>query len=105
MEATLYMSKKGFDYNTLKEVVAEHSKFGDVDCTIYKNESFTAWRFEEGAKITFFNIDNTRLWNIYLALRDKIGLNCTVLETDSYFGCIVKSELNDNTHWLVCSDD
>ena len=101
---TIYLSKLNLDYDLLKEQIAAFSELDDVDCSLYKNESFTNWRFESGAKIEFFNIKPSTLFNIYKHFRLYCGINCIVVDLEWYFGCIVKSELNDGSV-KACSND
>ena len=110
MIATLYISKEGLNYNKLETIIASHSRFGDVDCTLYKSRSFTAWHFEDSVKIEFFNIPQEVLRKIYIAFREFMWINCAVLDIEKsecnewYFGCIVNSPLIKKEDWLRCSD-
>lgn len=103
---TLYISKVGLDYDKLKTIISSHSALWDVDCTIYKSESFTSWSFESSAKIEFFAISDKLIMEVYRAIREYMWINCAVLDDQDnwYFWCIVKSPLNKNTS-LKCTDE
>lgn len=102
--ATLYVSKDKINFDILETIIKSHSTFWDVDCTYYKSRSFTAGSWEESFKITFFNTSKESLRSVYLSFREYLGINCAVLETEEYFGCIVKSDIIKKCDCIKCSE-
>jgi len=104
MNCTIYMSKENLNYYILETTILTHNKMWDVDCSIYKNRSFTNGRFEDGVKIEFFNIDDLTMSCLYKAWREYLKINCIVIDMPKFFGCIIKSPLLKGSD-LKCSND